>query len=80
LHTHNLILSVNRLPAGLNQTGDVAAHRRFTQLVAAQAKLTINRVGATGDLAAALLADRAGITWQLLQGNLGDFLAMYKAS
>src|SRR5690606_12483066 len=55
------------LPAGLAQAGNVTAHRRLAQHVAAQAKLPIHTTRTTGHLTAVALAHRAGVARQLLQ-------------
>src|ERR1700741_1841464 len=57
----------SRLPAGLAEAGNVAAHRCFAQLGATQTELPIIAARAAGDRAALALATLARITRQRLQ-------------
>src|SRR5690606_36029223 len=56
-----------RLPGRLAQAGNVAAHGRLAQLVAAQAELRVHGARAAGQGAAGGLAGGRGVTRQLLQ-------------
>src|SRR5210317_2203152 len=62
------------LPACLDQARDIATHGGFTDLVAAQAKFTVNTMGSSGHAAAVLLSHRGGIAWQFLQFFNGSHL------
>src|SRR3569833_4728489 len=53
-----------RLPARLDQTRHITAHRRLAQLVASETELAIRTVGAAAHAAAAALAGRARVARQ----------------
>src|SRR5438552_1592535 len=55
------------LPAGLDDTGDVASECHFANLGACQAELTECATRPTRDLAAITLTCRVGVAWKLLQ-------------
>src|SRR6185369_6717360 len=55
------------LPARLDHTGNLAAHRDIAQLAAAQAEFTVHPARTTGQRATVAQTHRTRITWQLLQ-------------
>lgn len=59
------------LPAGFHQAWYVTAHGGFAQLVTRQTELAINAVRTAGDAATVTQARGAGVTWLLLQRDLG---------
>src|SRR6185436_19254562 len=60
-----------RLPAGLDDAGDVALEGELTDLVAAETELAERAARAAGELAAVALARRVGVARQLLQLQTG---------
>src|SRR5690554_6443845 len=65
-----LSLRYSCLPAGLNQTWHITAHRCFTQFITTQTELAINAVRTTGDTATVTLTNTGRVAWKFLQLNL----------
>src|SRR5438270_5994664 len=62
----SLMLMQSPLPAGLDDAGDLAAHREFAQLVAAEAELAEHPTRTARDRAAVAHAGRVRVARQLL--------------